>query len=486
MRRALSAVIVGAIALAVASRWGRSSAKRSTADRSAPITVTPSLGELGVPAAKAAERTRDSIDPRRRTILTDAVARVSPSVVTVQTEVVQRAPADQFDAFFGGGGERVMPGLGSGFIVRSDGVIVTNAHVINDAQTISVALRDGTSYHARLIGKDETNDIAVLRIEARYLPVAELGNSDSLLIGEWAIAIGNPYGFLLGNSEPSVTTGVISGTGRNLVARAEGNATYVDMIQTDAAVNPGNSGGPLVDAVGEVIGMNSSIYSPSGGSVGLGFAIPINRVKRVVEDLLAHGVVRQPWLGIKLELPETSNPLEALRFGVIVRAVVPGSPADRAGLKPGDQLMRAGDRVLRNPFDWEAEKLDVRVGERVPLTVKRGARTFPVTVSVAALPDESAPKVQVLKELELVTVTPTIRAERGIRSTKGALIYDVSPRVSDDLGIAKGDVIVQINRVSIDNAQDVAKALNAFAGRGVIHMYFERGGQIYSTDFMVR
>lgn len=463
---------------------------RGEAPRAKAIAVTDSPGSLAplhVESASAATRT-DSIDSRRRTLLTDAVAKVSPAVVTVQTEVVQNAPVDPFDAFFGGagGGQRVLQGLGTGFIVRSDGVIVTNAHVVNDAKTISVALRDGTPYRARLVGKDETNDIAVLKIDAKNLPVAELGNSDSLLIGEWAIAIGNPYGFYLGNSEPSVTTGVISGTGRNLAAPNEGSATYVDMIQTDAAINHGNSGGPLVDAVGEVIGMNSSIYSPSGGSVGLGFAIPINRVKRVMEDLLVHGVVRQPWLGIRLELPETNSPLGALRFGVNVRTVVPGSPAAAAGIKPGDTLLKAGNRVLHNPFDWEAEKLDLRVGERVQLTVKRGERQFPVTVTVASLPDESAPKVQVLKELELVTVTPAIRAERGLRSSHGALIYQVSSRVSDDLGIAKGDVIVQINQVPIENAQDVQKALNALAGRGVIHMYFERGGQIYSTDFMVR
>ncbi|HKT06924.1 MAG TPA: trypsin-like peptidase domain-containing protein [Gemmatimonadaceae bacterium] len=463
---------------------------RGESPRPTTVAVTDSPGSLAplhVESASAATRS-DSIDSRRRTLLTDAVAKVSPAVVTVQTEVVQNAPVDPFDAFFGGagGGQRVLQGLGTGFIVRSDGVIVTNAHVINDAKTISVALRDGTPYRARLVGKDETNDIAVLKIDARNLPVAELGNSDSLLIGEWAIAIGNPYGFYLGNSEPSVTTGVISGTGRNLAAPNEGSATYVDMIQTDAAINHGNSGGPLVDAVGEVIGMNSSIYSPSGGSVGLGFAIPINRVKRVMEDLLLHGVVRQPWLGIKLELPETNSPLGALRFGVNVRAVVPGSPADRAGIKAGDTLLKAGNRALHNPFDWEAEKLDLRVGERVQLSVKRGDRQFPVSVIVASLPDESAPKVQVLKELELVTVTPAIRAERGLRSSHGALIYQVSPRVSDDLGIAKGDVIVQINQVPIQSAQDVQRALNALAGRGAIHMYFERGGQIYSTDFMVR
>jgi serine protease Do len=444
---------------------------------------------LTVSVASAAQKSgtlADSIDSKRRTRITAATAAVAPSVVTVQTEVIEHRPQDPFSMFFGGGGDRVLPGLGSGFIVRADGVIVTNAHVIIDADSISVALRDGTTYEAKLLGKDEINDIAVLKIPAKGLPVATLGNSDSLLIGEWVIAIGNPYGFLLGNPEPSVTVGVISGTGRNLVARSEGNATYVDMIQTDAAINPGNSGGPLVDAVGEVIGVNSSIYSPSGGSVGLGFAIPINRVKRVTEDLLLHGAIRRPWLGIELKLPETQNPRRALRSGAIVRAVVPGSPAAKAGLQPGDELLRSRNRALRNPFDWEAERLDLRVGEKVPILVRRGDRQFEVNLTVADLPEVSAPKVQVLKELELVTVTPAIRAERGIRSRHGALIYNVSDRVSQDLGIEKGDVIVQVNRVPIQNAEDVAKVFDALSGRDVVRMYFERGGRIYSTDFMIR
>ncbi|HEX6536321.1 MAG TPA: trypsin-like peptidase domain-containing protein [Gemmatimonadaceae bacterium] len=447
-----------------------------------------SSGTLTVSVAEAAtrpSRTPSPVDPRRRTVITDAVAKVSPAVVTVQTEVVQHT-TDPFEQFFGRGGDRVLPGLGSGFVVRADGVIVTNAHVIADANTISVALRDGTTYPAKLLGKDEINDIAVLKIPAKGLPVATLGSSDNLLIGEWAIAIGNPYGFLLGNSEPSVTTGVISGTGRNLAARSEGNATYVDMIQTDAAINPGNSGGPLVNALGEVIGMNSSIYTPTGGSVGLGFAIPIDRVKHVTDDLLLHGQIRRPWIGVKLELPDTQNPREALRSGVVIRSVVPGSPAAQAGLRPGDKLVRSGDRVLRNPFDWEAELLDLRVGTQVPLLVRRGSREFPVKVTVADLPEVSAPKVQVLKELEVVTLTPAIRAERGIRSQHGALIYNVSQRVADDIGIEKGDVIVQINRASIDDAQDVAKALDAFADRGMIRMFFERGGRIYFTDFMIK
>ena len=433
------------------------------------------------PALAVAEST---LTARRRTAITEAVARVAPTVVTVQTEVVDRS-SDPFEVF-GGTNERVPPGLGSGFIVRADGVIVTNAHVVAGANSISVAMRDGTTYPARLLGKDETNDLAVLKIDAKGLPIAPLGQSDDLIIGEWVIAIGNPYGFLLGNSEPSVTVGVISGTGRNLVARSQGSAIYVDMIQTDASINPGNSGGPLVNALGDIVGMNSSIFSPSGGSIGLGFAIPVNRVKHVTEDLLAHGTVRRPWIGLKPEIPAGQNQRESLRSGVVVGAVVPGSPADKAGIRRGDLLIRSRSRVIRNAFDWEAELLDLRVGDQVPLVVKRASRELPVTVTIADLPEVSAPKVAVLKELELVTLTPAIRVDRGIRSPRGALIYNLSDRVSYELGLARGDLIVQINRIPIESANDAARALDASAGRATIHMFFERGGRIYSTDFMIR
>ncbi|HEY2026020.1 MAG TPA: trypsin-like peptidase domain-containing protein [Gemmatimonadaceae bacterium] len=424
----------------------------------------------------------------RRTAITDAVARVAPAVVTVQTEVEQRVQADPFAFFFGGGrsGTQTQAGLGTGFMIRPDGVIVTNAHVVAGATRVSVMLRDGTTYPAKIIGTDETNDLAVLKVDAKNLPIAPLGDSDNLLVGEWAIAIGNPYGFMLGNSEPSVTAGVISGVGRNLVARGEGPSAYFDMIQTDASINPGNSGGPLVDATGSVVGVNSSIYSTSGGSIGLGFAIPINRARRVAEDLLTHGKVRRPWIGVQLEQPTTGNMRDLISRGAVVASVTPGSPAQRAGLSAGDVIVRSRSRVIRNRFDWEAALLDLRVGEQVPLIVRRRGSDIPMTVAIADLPEVSAPKVQVLRELELVTLTPAIQAERNIRSSRGALVYRASDRITQEIGLEPGDVVVQINRTPIASAEDVSRALDYYAGRGMIRLFYERQGQYFPADFVIR
>ena len=448
--------------------------------------VSLSQGSLGVPSATA--QSALPANSPRRTVITDAVQKIAPAVVTVQTEMVERVPIDPFERFFGGrGGERSSAGIGSGFITRNDGVIVTNAHVIAGATKVSVALRDGQTYQARILGADEVNDLAVLKIEARNLPTAKLGTSEDLLVGEWVIAIGNPYGFLLGNSEPSVTTGVVSGVGRNLVGQGQGSGVYVDMIQTDAAINPGNSGGPLVNANGEVIGVNSSIYSPTGSSIGLGFAIPINRAKRVVEDLLEHGAVRRPWVGIKPTIATTPDVTRsALTKGFTVQTVVPGSPAAKAGIRAGDLIVKSRARQLRNAYDWDAELLELRAGEKLTVIVRRDGRDMPITLTVADLPEISAPKVQVLRELELVTLTPAIRTERNIRSARGAVVFKVSDRVAEELGLQPGDVIVQINRTPIEDASTVEKAISSQGGRGALRLFFERGGQVFSSDFMVR
>lgn len=454
-----------------------------------PLLLVAACDSNTLPAAQARQVSADqteAISTQRKTAITAAVARVAPSVVTVQTEVVEAVPADFYEQFFGGrSGRRTSAGLGSGFIVRPDGVIITNAHVVSGATRISVALRDGTTYQAKLLGSDETNDLAVIKIDGKDLPVAPLGSSSNLLIGEWAIAIGSPFGFLLANTEPSVTAGVVSGTGRNLAAESNGSGIYVDMIQTDASINPGNSGGPLVNALGEVIGVNSSIYTPSGGSIGLGFAIPINRVKRVTDDLLAHGVIRRPWVGIKLQSP-APGALKVQTRGVLVSSVVPGSPAAKAGVQNGDYLVQSRDRLIHSVYDWEAERLELRVGEEVPLVFRRGSRDMNVSVKVADLPEVNAPKVTVLREIQLVTLTPAIRAERNIRRANGALVQSVSQRVADQLGIQSGDVILQINRVPIADAESAARALDYYAGRGGIVMYIERQGQVYTTEFVIQ
>ncbi len=460
---------IGAIALvlaALACKGGSSNAQQVT---------------IAQPAANA------PVDASRRTAITAAVARVAPTVVTVQTEAVEQVPADMMEQFFGGrSAQRAVAGLGSGFIIRKDGVILTNAHVVRGATRISVALRDGTTYPAKLIGLDDVNDLAVLKVDATNMPVAPLGNSSTLIVGEWAIAIGNPYGFMLANTEPSVTVGVVSGVGRNLVAPPPdaGNGMYVDMIQTDAAINPGNSGGPLVDAAGEVIGVNSSIYSPSGGSIGLGFAIPINRASRVADDLLNHGSVRRPWIGVKPSVSETRTPGERPLSGAAVAAVAPSSPAASAGIRAGDVIVRVASRPIRNAYDWEAELLELRVGETIPITIRRDGSDKTVNVTVADLPEVNAPRVTVLHEIELTTLTPAIRAERNIRSAAGAYVQNVSPRVSAQIGLAPGDVIVQVNSTRITSADDAAAALNS--ARGAVVMYVERQGQFYSTEFVTQ
>ena len=440
----------------------------------------------GTVDTRAADSLRHAIDTSRRTAITTAVARVAPAVVTVQTERVERTVATPFDVFFGARpGSQVQAGIGSGFIIDRSGVIVTNAHVVQGASRIQVALRDGTTYPATLVGADELNDIAVLRIEARDLPTVPLGSSRDLLLGEWVVAIGNPFGFLLGNSEPSVTVGVVSGVGRNLTGRGDGPSVYVDMIQTDASINPGNSGGPLISAAGDVIGVNSSIYRPTGGSVGLGFAIPIDRARRVTEDLLAHGAIRRPWIGVKVAPAAPGASRGSLTTGATIDRVVTGSPAAEAGLRAGDVIVRSRDRAIRNAYDWEAELLDLRVGERVVLQVRRGAREERFTVPVKDLPEVGAERVAVLRELELITLTAAIRAERGIKSPQGAVVVGVSDRVAQALGIRAGDVIVQINSTPVTDAQQVATLLQAAGGRGPIRMFLERGGAVYSTDFRI-
>src|SRR5690554_6126297 len=400
--RLLAALLVPAICWACDPTARAAEHSASAAEAEIGIAAAPEApaeaAQGSMPPAAAQEpmlaAAAQDIHASRRTAIVTASQRVAPAVVSVNVIRGQWVwPRDWFERLFGPV-ERRVASLGSGFVIRGDGLILTNEHVVRGAEEVVVTLADGRDFEAEILGVDEATDLALLRIRPDGpLPVAPLGDSDDLMIGEWVIAIGSPFGFLLSNSEPTVTAGVVSGLGRNIIPGGQDQRRYyLDMIQTDAAINPGNSGGPLVNALGEVVGVNSAILSRSGGSEGLGFAVPINRARRVAEDILAHGHVRRAWIGLEVE------PAEANRFGrsreVRVASVAPGSPAAEAGLRPGMLVESAGGRMLRTPLDWQAALLDVRVGQPLELVVSDGGRRRTVRVSPRDLPSLAAERVR--------------------------------------------------------------------------------------------
>ncbi len=437
-------------------------------------------------AAPAGRQARtDAVDASRRTALVNAAERASAAVVSISTRARQELRArSPWDLFFVPERSRLVEGYGTGFVARANGIIITNQHVVANAERVVVTLADGTDLPAKVLGEDALTDIAVLRVERQGLPTVSTGRSTDLMIGEWVVALGNPYAYLLGNAEPTVTVGVVSATNRNILPTGDQTGLYFDMIQTDAAINPGNSGGPLTNALGEVVGVNSSIFSSTGGSVGLGFAIPIERALRVAEEIIQHGSVRRAWVGLEVEGASAMRDWKRAG-GVTVAGVAPDGPAAKAGLKRGDVLTEANGRPLRNYLDWEAVKLDLHVGYAVELSVRSGRRTGQRRVVTGDLPSVTAEKYTLLEDLELITVTPAIRAERGIRSEEGVLIFKISPAVSQATGLREGDVILAINRSAVRAASQVGDLLSVRPGE-VVRLYLEREGQITFTDLVFR
>ncbi|MGE0552418.1 MAG: trypsin-like peptidase domain-containing protein [Gemmatimonadales bacterium] len=447
----------------------------------APPLIEPASAQS--PAARS-----QHLDVSRRTAIVDAATRVAPSVlsvnVTSRRRVQSRDPFDFFSFFVPRSGEQVVQSWGTGFVLRSDGIIVTNQHVVENAETITVSLSDGTDLPATLVGEDPTTDIAVLKVD-RQLPAVTIGSSQDLLIGEWVVAVGNPYSYLLGNSEPTVTAGVVSATGRNVLPNNAQPGLYLDMIQTDAAINPGNSGGPLTNAAGEVVGVNSFIFSSSGGSVGLGFAIPIERVLRVANELVKEGAVRRAWTGLSVAGASAMRDWKS-QGGVAVTAVDPGGPAARAGFSEGMILEEANGRRLRNYLDWEAVKLDLHVGDTVAVRVKRGSSSETRRIITGDLPTVTAAKVSVIRGLEVITVTPGIQAERSLRTDRGALIYRITAEVSQATGLQEGDVVTFINRSPISSAAQIASLLESMRSGEVFRIVFERQGATLTTTLAFR
>lgn len=325
-----------------------------------------------------------AISDSRDNIITQTVKKVSNAVVGISvTEVRQyRDPFadDPFFRFFYGDRvyERQIKGLGSGAIISSDGYILTNDHVAGNATKIIVTMTDGSQHDAEIVGSDPVSDICLLKIDAENLPFIRFGNSNEVLIGEWVIALGNPFGLFELNDKPTVTVGVISATGMNLGSSNE--RFYLNMIQTDASINSGNSGGPLVNALGELIGMNTLIYSQSGGSVGVGFAIPINKIKSISDELKQNGKIdRDFWTGLRIQtidegiakyydLPNT--------HGVIVTYVTPGSPAAGAGLEVGDIITSVNNFRINNYDTLAGVFQEFRSGDSVEIKILRNNNTL--------------------------------------------------------------------------------------------------------------
>jgi serine protease Do len=337
------------------------------------------------------EQVNKDITDSRRNAITETVSRVSSAVVGINVTEIREYHDPFFEQFkndpffrqfFGDQSyKQEVHGLGSGYIISDDGYIVTNEHVVGNATKVVITMTNGEHADADIVGKDQASDIALLKVNKSNLPHLSFGNSDDVIIGEWVVALGNPFGLFEVNQKPTVTVGVVSSTGMKL--QAAENRFYRDMIQTDAAINAGNSGGPLVNSVGEVIGMNTIIYTASPynqGNIGLGFAIPVNKVKKIVDELKGGGKIeRNYWLGLRIQTVDNSiaqyYKLKNTE-GVIVVGVERGSPADDAGIKTEDIILEVNGEKVNSDADFLGIVAESKVGDKLTLkTLRNGSET---------------------------------------------------------------------------------------------------------------
>lgn len=439
-----------------------------------------------------------------RTSYADVVERTSSAVVRIEAESRSRpqaqAPQGQnpLEDFF-----RQMPqqrpgqrppverGMGSGVIVSADGTILTNAHVIEGAERITVLLNDNKSFEAKVVGTDKPSDLAVLKIEAQNMPFLTLGNSDSVRIGDIVLAIGNPLGV-----GQSVTAGIISAKGRRT---GLSDGSFEDFLQTDAPINRGNSGGALVNLNAELIGINSQILSTSGGSIGIGFSIPSNMAKSVMEQLLANGKVRRGMLGVNIQniTDETAQALELKeRTGVLVSNVRARSAAEKAGVKRGDIISAINGEKIDDGNVLRNKVAGTLPGTEMKLTVLREGQPVELTATLdefdteaaanmqqpGANPDEAKPANGKLG-LTLQPLTPQIAKELGLTNeNEGVIVTAVDEGgAGSEAGIARGDVILEVNRRTVNSVESVQTALDSAAGRPILLLINRRGQTVYLT-----
>jgi serine protease Do len=358
-------------------------------------------------------------------------------------------------------------GTGSGVIVNSDGYILTNNHVVRNAEEVIVRLDDKREFKAKIVGTDAKTDIGVLKIEGDNFPYAGLGDSRNLEVGQWVMAIGNPFGLT-----QTVTAGIVSAKGRAGV----GILDYEDFIQTDAAINPGNSGGPLVNLFGEVIGINTAILSRSGGYQGIGFAIPINMVKSVMQQIVETGTVRRGWLGVSIQdinadIQEAFN-LPSIR-GALIENVYPNTPAAQGGLQSGDVVLQYNNRPVTSMNQLRNSVAATIVGTTVPVEVYRDGRTFTLNITIGDLSDaswqpkeESGPSSISHKTLRILGISLSeldaeLSAQYRLRRSKGIVVTNIKEgSIAASSFLREGDVVLGINHQSVTNAKQVKRVLD--------------------------
>lgn len=358
--------------------------------------------------------------------------------------------------------------LGSGFIIDRDGSILTNHHVVENAEKITVKLADEREFEAKVIGKDPKTDIAVIKVNTRgNFPTAPLGDSDRLEVGEWVLAIGNPFGL-----DNTITAGIVSAKGRHI-----GAGPYDNFIQTDASINPGNSGGPLINLRGEIVGINTAIFSRTGGNIGIGFAIPINLVKELLPQL-KKGKVTRGWLGVVIQrvTPEIAESLGLDKArGALVAEVSKDGPASRAGIKVGDVIVEFDGKEIRESNDLPLVVARTAVDKRVRVKVLRDKKEVVLSTTIAELKEEEV--VASTKEkgnfgLTVQKVTPQIAESMGLERVEGVVITAVQPgSPADEAGLRRGDIILEIDRKPVHDLQEYRKAVGeAKRGRGILFL----------------
>jgi len=383
---------------------------------------------------------------------------------------------EPFERFFGPMPKRPFKqrSLGSGFIINRDGVILTNNHVVENADEIIVKLANEKEYKAKVLGRDAKTDIAVIKIDdAPDLSPVTLGNSDDLRVGEWVMAIGNPFGL-----EHSVTAGIVSAKGRFI-----GQGSYDQFIQTDAAINPGNSGGPLINLRGEVVGINSAIFSRSGGNIGIGFAIPVNLAKDELPELEEKGKVTRGWLGVLIQkvTPEIADSLGIKEpKGALVADVMKDGPAQEAGVKVGDVIVEFDGHAVKDSTELPMLVARTPVGKSVKLKIIRDKDTQTLSVKINELKDEevaAAGKEEGSFGLTVQPLTPDIAESLGLSNDiKGVVVSGVEPGSSaEDAGLRRGDVILEVNREQVKDLASYRKALKG-AGKGKSVLFLVRRG----------